>query len=178
MRRRTLSALSAAGLLEARGGAPSSSASSSSGGGGGIFGRLLGGGGSSPAAARISEAEVGFALENTTSDVLRRLALSEGRRVDGRGAAELRPLVCVSRPVPAVHGSGLFERGDTQALCTATVGVERSAQALLRAPKPTDRRLVLHYRRARACTFQGFWVVPAGAPAAAAKHTPSKPSSN
>lgn len=45
------------------------------------------------------------------------------RRVDGRGVDELRPIGCEAGPLPrTVHGSGLFTRGETQSLATATVG--------------------------------------------------------
>jgi polyribonucleotide nucleotidyltransferase len=51
------------------------------------------------------------------------LALSEGRRIDGRLLDELRPISCRVGELPrCVHGSALFSRGDTQVLASATVG--------------------------------------------------------
>lgn len=92
--------------------------------------------------------DVYYALENIASSALRRLVLDEGIRVDGRGVSDLRRLYCESRPLQAVHGSGLFERGGTQSLCTAVVGVDRSPQSLKQAQitAKQDRRLLLHYR--------------------------------
>ena len=55
--------------------------------------------------------------------------LAQVHRLDGRGVAVIRPRVIEACPLPrVVHGSGLFQRGDTQSLASATVGDDREQQ--------------------------------------------------
>ena len=56
--------------------------------------------------------------------------LYEGRRVDGRGLDEIRPLAAEVDLVPRVHGSGMFTRGQTQVLTLATLAPLSEAQRL------------------------------------------------
>lgn len=56
--------------------------------------------------------------------------LNEGVRPDGRGLKEVRPIWCESGILPRVHGSGVFTRGQTQVLTTATLGSISEAQKL------------------------------------------------
>lgn len=51
-----------------------------------------------------------------------------GYRADGRGVKELRPLKALIDVLPAVHGSALFQRGDTHVLCTTTLGPKESSK--------------------------------------------------
>ena len=62
--------------------------------------------------------------------VVRRWLLDDGKRVDGRGLDEMRPLNAEVALVPRVHGSGMFTRGQTQVLTIATLGQLREAQLL------------------------------------------------
>ncbi|WP_312645098.1 polyribonucleotide nucleotidyltransferase [Hydrogenoanaerobacterium sp.] len=62
--------------------------------------------------------------------IVRRWLLDEGKRVDGRGIDEIRPLNAQVGLVPRVHGSGMFTRGQTQVLTIATLGQLRDAQIL------------------------------------------------
>ncbi|MBC8545866.1 polyribonucleotide nucleotidyltransferase [Clostridiaceae bacterium NSJ-31] len=62
--------------------------------------------------------------------VVRRWLLDEGKRVDGRGINEMRPLNAQVGLIPRVHGSGMFTRGQTQVLTIATLGQLRDAQIL------------------------------------------------
>ena len=61
---------------------------------------------------------------------MRRALLDEGKRVDGRGLHDLRPLAAEVGLLPRVHGSGMFTRGQTQVLTVATLGTMREAQLL------------------------------------------------
>jgi polyribonucleotide nucleotidyltransferase len=72
-------------------------------------------------------------------------AILEGRRQDGRGPAEVRPIQAEVGTIPAAHGSALFERGATQALCSATLGSERDAQDRETLFGRKNRRFLLHY---------------------------------
>ena len=62
--------------------------------------------------------------------VVRRWLLDEGKRVDGRGINEIRPLNAQVDLLSRVHGSGMFTRGQTQVLSIATLGTARDAQML------------------------------------------------
>ena len=56
--------------------------------------------------------------------------LKEGKRIDGRGFTEIRPITCEVGLLPRAHGSALFTRGETQALGTATLGTTYDDQRL------------------------------------------------
>ena len=62
--------------------------------------------------------------------IVRRWLLDEGKRVDGRGLDEIRPLAAEVGLLPRVHGSGLFTRGQTQVLTIATLGQIRESQII------------------------------------------------
>ncbi len=62
--------------------------------------------------------------------VVRRWLLDDGKRVDGRGIDEMRPLAAEVGLLPRVHGTGLFTRGQTQVLTTVTLGQIKDAQIL------------------------------------------------
>lgn len=71
--------------------------------------------------------------------------LYEGKRVDGRGIDEIRPLASEVGIVPRVHGSGLFTRGQTQVLTIATLGPVSEAQKLDGLDEEESRRYMHHY---------------------------------
>jgi polyribonucleotide nucleotidyltransferase len=65
---------------------------------------------------------IGELLYNLTKADMRKMVLTTGKRLDGRAVEETRELGCEVGILPRAHGSALFERGQTQALCTATLG--------------------------------------------------------
>ena len=72
--------------------------------------------------------------------------LDEGKRVDGRGVKDLRSLSCEAGVLPRVHGSAIFERGETQALVTATLGNSKDVQELDALTGGANAKsFVLHY---------------------------------
>ena len=77
--------------------------------------------------------------------VVRRWLLDEGKRVDGRGINEIRPLASEVGVLPRVHGSGLFTRGQTQVLTIATLGNTKDAQLLDGIDNETEKRYMHHY---------------------------------
>ncbi|KAI3813143.1 hypothetical protein L1987_17859 [Smallanthus sonchifolius] len=77
--------------------------------------------------------------------VVRRRILNEGFRLDGRCLDEVRPLYCEAGNLPGLHGSALFSRGDTQVLCTVTLGAPGDAQRLDSIVGPPTKRFMLHY---------------------------------
>lgn len=79
------------------------------------------------------------------SRMMRDLIFESSTRVDGRGLTELRALDAMTSVIPVVHGSSLFERGNTQTLATATIGGMQDVQRLDAPVGPSDKRLMLHY---------------------------------
>lgn len=71
--------------------------------------------------------------------------LFEGKRVDGRGMDDIRPLAAEVSLLPRVHGSGLFTRGQTQVLTIATLGPIRDAQMLDSIDENEEKRYMHHY---------------------------------
>jgi polyribonucleotide nucleotidyltransferase len=71
-----------------------------------------------------SEKYIAEALDNLIKSDMRRMILDEKQRIDGRGLREVRPISCETGVLPRVHGSAIFTRGQTQALCVATLGTK------------------------------------------------------
>ena len=76
---------------------------------------------------------------------MRRWLLDDGKRVDGRGIDEIRPLAAEVGILPRTHGSGLFTRGQTQVLTVATLGSSRDAQLLDGIDDEDSKRYMHHY---------------------------------
>ena len=77
--------------------------------------------------------------------VVRRWLLDEGKRVDGRGINEIRPLAAEVGLLPRVHGSGLFTRGQTQCLTICTLGSIKDAQTMDDLGDTPQKRYIHHY---------------------------------
>ncbi|NCC07628.1 MAG: polyribonucleotide nucleotidyltransferase [Clostridia bacterium] len=77
--------------------------------------------------------------------VVRRWLLDEGKRVDGRGMNEMRPLNAEVGLLPRVHGSGMFTRGQTQVLTAVTLGSLRDAQIVDDISTDTEKRYMHQY---------------------------------
>ncbi len=71
--------------------------------------------------------------------------LYEGKRVDGRGIDEIRPLASEVGLLPRVHGSGLFTRGQTQVMTICTLGPVSDAQKLDGLDEEESKRYIHHY---------------------------------
>ncbi len=92
------------------------------------------------------QARVGKNLFNLVhKKTVRELVLSEGVRMDGRGLTELRPITVEVGLVPRAHGSGLFTRGETQALTVATLGSSSDVQRIDTISPRTEKRYLHHY---------------------------------
>ena len=76
---------------------------------------------------------------------VRRLVIDEGIRIDGRGLTDIRPISVEVGLVPRAHGSGLFTRGETQALTVATLGASSDVQRLDTISPETEKRYMHHY---------------------------------
>ncbi len=77
--------------------------------------------------------------------VLRDIILNQGRRIDGRGFSDIRPIQCEAALLPRVHGSGLFTRGETQVLATMTIGSGRDEQRVETLSGEESVQFMLHY---------------------------------
>ncbi|KAJ6754254.1 POLYRIBONUCLEOTIDE NUCLEOTIDYLTRANSFERASE [Salix purpurea] len=84
-------------------------------------------------------------VDRVRKGVVRNRIIAEGFRVDGRRLDEVRPLYCEAGYLPNLHGSSLFSRGDTQVLCTVTLGAPRDAQRLDSLVGSPTKRFMLHY---------------------------------
>ncbi len=91
--------------------------------------------------ARVSKSLFGAVHKKT----VRRLTLSEGIRMDGRGVDELRTITVEVGLLPRAHGSGLFTRGETQALTIATLGPSSDVQRIDTISPETEKRYIHHY---------------------------------
>ncbi|GGS46494.1 polyribonucleotide nucleotidyltransferase [Planobispora rosea] len=76
------------------------------------------------------EKEVGAAFRSLTKKLMRERVINEGVRIDGRGAKDIRQLTAEVHVVPRVHGSALFERGETQILGITTLNMLRMEQMI------------------------------------------------
>jgi polyribonucleotide nucleotidyltransferase len=85
------------------------------------------------------------AVRSLNKSIVRKRIVEEGLRIDGRGTADLRPLNAEVGLLPTVHGSGLFERGETQVLNVTTLGMPRMAQTLDTIGVDESKRYMHHY---------------------------------
>jgi DNA polymerase III epsilon subunit family exonuclease len=76
---------------------------------------------------------------------VRELVLNESVRIDGRGLDDIRPISVEVGLLPRAHGSGLFTRGETQALTIATLGPSSDVQRIDTISPETEKRYLHHY---------------------------------
>jgi polyribonucleotide nucleotidyltransferase len=89
---------------------------------------------------------IGSALMDVlTKASARELVLSENIRIDGRDTTTIRPISVEVGILPRTHGSGLFTRGQTQALSIATLGPSSDVQRLDTISPETEKRYLHHY---------------------------------
>ena len=78
--------------------------------------------------------------------LVRKRIVDEGVRIDGRGTTDIRPLSAEVDILPTAHGSGLFQRGETQVLNVTTLGMPRMEQFIgLDELRGTTKRYMHHY---------------------------------
>ena len=88
---------------------------------------------------------VAAVLENLERRVVRNMIIGERKRIDGRSAAEIRPISSEAGILPRVHGSALFNRGETQALASVTLGTSSDEQRMDFVSGEERRSFLLHY---------------------------------
>ena len=87
---------------------------------------------------------LGNSFKALTKTLMRQQILKDGKRVDGRALDEVRAISAMAGVLPDVHGSGLFQRGLTQVLSTATLGTPSDAQEMDDL-HPSNEKLYLHH---------------------------------
>jgi len=92
-----------------------------------------------------SEKKLGGIIHDIQYDVMRAMILDEGKRLDGRGLADIRSITSEIGILPRTHGSALFTRGQTQSLTTVTLGTKRDEQMIEGLKELSYKRFILHY---------------------------------
>ena len=85
------------------------------------------------------------AFKGLESDIVRGGILDTEKRIDGRGLADVRPIVSEVGVLPRAHGSALFTRGETQALVVATLGTGDDEQLVDALEGTYKENFMLHY---------------------------------
>ena len=93
----------------------------------------------------VNEKLIKAEFEERKAHVVRSYVLEEGKRIDGRDMRSVRPIVCEVGLLPRVHGSALFQRGETQAVVTTTLGTSTDEQKIDSLMGESWKRFYLHY---------------------------------
>ncbi|MGA1747649.1 MAG: polyribonucleotide nucleotidyltransferase, partial [Ilumatobacteraceae bacterium] len=91
------------------------------------------------------EKAVKEAVRSLTKKSVRRRIVDEGVRIDGRGVRDLRPISAEVGVLPTAHGSGLFQRGETQVMNVCTLAMPRMNQMLDTLSPNNEKRYLHHY---------------------------------
>jgi len=89
--------------------------------------------------------QVSAAYKSVTKKVVRGRILTEGARIDGRGLADIRALDAEVQVIPRVHGSAIFQRGETQILGVSTLNMLKMEQQIDSLSPTTSKRYMHHY---------------------------------
>jgi len=89
--------------------------------------------------------QVKEAFSEIKKEFVRKMILDKGKRIDGRGLTEVRPITCEVSLLPRAHGSALFTRGETQALATVTLGTKEDQQLIENITAEYYEKFMLHY---------------------------------
>ena len=98
------------------------------------------------------EREIPVALKKLEKKAMRTMVVETGERVDGRAADEIRPIMVKDNYLPLVHGSGLFQRGQTQVLSVLSLGMLNEGQRLDTIEPTEGKRYMHHYNFPPFCT--------------------------
>ena len=89
--------------------------------------------------------QVSAAYKSVSKKVMRTRVLTEGIRIDGRGLADIRALDAEVQVIPRVHGSAIFQRGETQILGVTTLNMLKMEQQIDSLNPVTKKRYLHHY---------------------------------
>jgi polyribonucleotide nucleotidyltransferase len=87
----------------------------------------------------------GKVVKKLESEIVRGAILKDGQRIDGRKTDEVRPIEAMVGLLPRTHGSALFTRGETQAICTTTLGTKDAEQMIDGLEGLSYNNFMLHY---------------------------------
>ena len=106
--------------------------------------------GTSDAPGRFAGQEKGVkeAVRSLTKKLVRKRIVEEGMRIDGRGPRDLRAVSSEVGILPTAHGTGLFQRGETQVMNVCTLAMPRMNQMLDTLTPDTEKRFIHHYNMA------------------------------
>ncbi|MBS1697745.1 MAG: polyribonucleotide nucleotidyltransferase [Actinobacteria bacterium] len=93
----------------------------------------------------VALSEFSAAYKSVTKKIVRGRILTEGVRIDGRGLADIRPLDAEVQVIPRVHGSAIFQRGETQILGVTTLNMLKMEQQIDSLSPTTSKRYMHHY---------------------------------
>ncbi|MDN4476128.1 polyribonucleotide nucleotidyltransferase [Demequina sp. SYSU T00192] len=91
------------------------------------------------------EKEISAVVRSVTKQTIRQRILKDGVRIDGRGLKDIRPLSAEVAVVPRVHGSAIFERGETQIMGITTLNMLKMEQQIDSFSPETHKRYMHHY---------------------------------
>ncbi|MEZ3159819.1 polyribonucleotide nucleotidyltransferase [Microbacterium sp. BWT-B31] len=94
---------------------------------------------------QVAASEFSAAYKSVTKKIVRGRILAEGVRIDGRGLADIRPLDAEVQVIPRVHGSAIFQRGETQILGVTTLNMLKMEQQIDSLSPVTHKRYMHHY---------------------------------
>ena len=92
-----------------------------------------------------SEDAIKEMLHDMEYNAMREMILTHGKRLDGRGLREIRPITIEIGLLPRTHGSALFQRGETVSLTTLTLGTKLDEQIIDGLLPEYSKRFMLHY---------------------------------
>jgi len=92
-----------------------------------------------------TDLDVNHELKNLEKGIVRTDILKNKKRIDGRGLADVRQIMCEVGILPRTHGSALFTRGETQAIVTTTLGTSDDEQRIESLEGLQRERFMLHY---------------------------------
>jgi polyribonucleotide nucleotidyltransferase len=84
-------------------------------------------------------------LDALDGEIMRKRCLEEGKRADGRGLKDIRPIDIMTGILPRAHGSAVFTRGETQSLGITTLGTVAESQRLDNLEGKAEKNFMLHY---------------------------------
>ena len=92
-----------------------------------------------------AEGQVSAAYKSVTKKIVRGRILTEGARIDGRGLRDVRALDAEVEVIPRVHGSAIFQRGETQIMGVSTLNMLKMEQQIDSLSPTTSKRYMHHY---------------------------------
>jgi polyribonucleotide nucleotidyltransferase len=84
-------------------------------------------------------------VKKLEAEIVRGAILKDGQRIDGRTTTQIRPIEAIVHFLPRAHGSALFTRGETQSICTTTLGTKDAEQMIDGLTGLSYENFMLHY---------------------------------